>query len=32
VVEEKFHTLQKTILRWERETEETRLTINPAQP
>jgi hemerythrin-like domain-containing protein len=27
VVEEKFHNLQKTILRWERETEETRLTM-----
>jgi hemerythrin-like domain-containing protein len=24
VVEEKFHNLQKTILRWEQETEETR--------
>jgi hemerythrin-like domain-containing protein len=27
VVEEKFHNLQKTILRWEQETEETRLTM-----
>ena len=27
VVEKKFHNLQKTILRWERETEETRLTM-----
>jgi hemerythrin-like domain-containing protein len=32
VVEEKFHNLQKTILRWERETEETRLAINQTQP
>jgi hemerythrin-like domain-containing protein len=27
VVEEKFHNLQKTILRWEQETEETRAAI-----
>jgi hemerythrin-like domain-containing protein len=32
VVEEKFHNLQKTILRWERETEETRLAINQTPP
>jgi hemerythrin-like domain-containing protein len=31
VVEEKFHNLQKTILRWEQETEETRLTMTQAQ-
>jgi len=28
VVEEKFHNLEKTILRWEQETEETRLAMN----
>src|SRR5665647_1197066 len=32
VVEEKFHNLQKTILRWEQETEETRATMAPARP
>jgi hypothetical protein len=31
VVEEKFHNLQKTILRWEQETEETRLTMTQPQ-
>ena len=31
VVEEKFHNLQKTILRWEQETEETRLTMTQTQ-
>jgi hemerythrin-like domain-containing protein len=31
VVEEKFHNLQKTILRWEQETEETRLTMSQIQ-
>jgi hemerythrin-like domain-containing protein len=30
VVEEKFHSLQKTILRWEQETEEARATIPQA--
>src|ERR1700688_3929980 len=30
-VEEKFHNLQKTILRWEQETEETRLTMTQTQ-
>lgn len=28
VVEERFHNLQRTILRWEQETEETRLAMN----
>ena len=32
VVEEKFHNLQKTILRWEQETEETRAAMAPARP
>jgi hemerythrin-like domain-containing protein len=32
VVEEKFQNLQKTILRWERDTAETRLAINQTQP
>jgi len=31
VVEEKFHNLEKTILRWEQETEETRLAMNQVQ-
>ena len=31
VVEEKFHNLQKPILRWEQETEETRLTMTQTQ-
>jgi hemerythrin-like domain-containing protein len=31
VVEERFHSLHKTILRWEQETEETRLTMNRPQ-
>jgi hemerythrin-like domain-containing protein len=31
VVEEKFHNLQKTILRWEQETEESRLAMNQVQ-
>ena len=31
MVEEKFHNLQKTILRWEQETEETRLTMTQTQ-
>jgi hemerythrin-like domain-containing protein len=32
VVEEKFHNLQKTILRWEQETEETRAELARVQP
>jgi len=32
VVEEKFHNLQKTILRWEQETEEARAAMARAQP
>jgi hemerythrin-like domain-containing protein len=32
VVEERFHNLQKTILRWEQETEETRLAMALVQP
>ena len=32
VVEEKFHDLQKTILRWEQETEETRAALVQPQP
>jgi hemerythrin-like domain-containing protein len=32
VVEEKFHNLQKTILRWEQETEEARADMARAQP
>jgi hemerythrin-like domain-containing protein len=32
VVEEKFHDLQKTILRWERETEQTRAAMAGIQP
>ena len=32
VVEEKFHNLQKTILRWERETEESRADMARVQP
>ena len=32
VVEERFHSLQKTILRWERETEESRLAMARVQP
>jgi hypothetical protein len=31
VVEERFHNLQRTILRWERETEETRLAMSRIQ-
>jgi hemerythrin-like domain-containing protein len=31
MVEEKFHNLQKTILRWEQETEETRVTMPQIQ-
>ena len=31
LVEEKFRNLQKTILRWEQETEETRLTVIQTQ-
>jgi len=31
VVEEKFYNVQKTILRWEQETEETRLTMTQTQ-
>jgi hypothetical protein len=32
VVEEKFHDLQKTILRWEQETEEARAAMARTQP
>jgi len=32
VVDERFHNLQKTILRWERETEESRLAMAGVQP
>ena len=32
VVEEKFKDLQKTILRWEQETEESRAALAPPQP
>ena len=32
VVEEKFHNLQRTILRWEQETEETRADLARIQP
>ena len=32
VVEEKFHDLQKTILRWEQETEEARAELTRIQP
>lgn len=32
VLEEKFHDLQKTILRWEQETEETRAAMARIQP
>lgn len=32
VVEEKFHDLQKTILRWEQETEQTRAAMARIQP
>jgi hypothetical protein len=32
VVEEKFHNLQNTILRWEQETEEARAAMVRARP
>jgi hypothetical protein len=32
VVDERFHNLQRTILRWERETEETRRAMAGVQP
>jgi len=32
VVAEKFHNLQRTILRWEQETEESRAAVARARP